>query len=52
LRGLFFDPEDGSSTFVSNISELLPDYMAILLIIEDFDCVDGCIHVPVFLTPR
>jgi hypothetical protein len=31
LYGSFFDLEDGNSTFVSNISELLPDYMALHL---------------------
>jgi hypothetical protein len=28
LPGLFFNPEDGSSTFLQNNSELLPDHMA------------------------
>lgn len=28
LYGLHFDPEDGSSTFIRNVGELLSDYMA------------------------
>jgi hypothetical protein len=29
LSGLFFDPEDGGSAFLPNISEILQDYITV-----------------------